>query len=345
MQRKILFFALLSTVALTAAMPPMDMGDNHKIGVQNAILAKVNGTTISMMDVKKKMDFIFHQNYPHLVQSSQARFQYYEASWRHVLMEMIDNELILADAADKEIKLTDGEVREEIENRFGPNVMSTLDKIGITYDEAWKMTKNEMIVRRMTWWFIQAKALSQITPEQIRQGYRHHLQENPSYSELKYRVLTLRGDKLNAISEEFYQWLQTQKLPPEELAQALKDFETAHPGVTVALSNEFTAKDIEVSDSHKAVLSQLDADQYSKPVIQVSRDKSEVCRLFYLSQKTDHPAPSFEEVSPIIKNELLQKASGQISSNYIEKLRKHYRFDSDHLKETVPEDFQPFALQ
>jgi len=223
--------------------------------------------------------------------------------------------------------------------------MSTLDKIGITYDEAWKMIKNDMIVRRMTWWFIQAKALSQITPEQIRQGYRHHLQENPPYSELKYRVLTLRGDQLNSVSEEFYQWIQTQKLPPEDLAAALKDFETAHPGVTVALSNEFAAKDTEVSESHKAVLSQLDAEQYSKPVIQVSRDKKEVCRLFYLSQKTNHSAPSFEEISPIIKNELLQKASGEISSNYIEKLRKHYRFDSDHLKETVPEDLQPFALQ
>ena len=69
------------------------------------------------------------------------------------MMEMIDGELILADAADKEIKLTDGEVREEIERRFGPSVSVTLDKIGLTQEEAWRLVKNEMIVQRMNWWF------------------------------------------------------------------------------------------------------------------------------------------------------------------------------------------------
>src|SRR5579872_3060389 len=124
---KILFLIAFTLSVFAADLPRVDFSREPKISMQNTILAKVNGTTISMMDVKKKMDILFHQNYPQLADSNQARFQFYEVSWRHVLMEMIDHELILADAAEKEVKLTDGEVREEMEARFGPNVMLTLD--------------------------------------------------------------------------------------------------------------------------------------------------------------------------------------------------------------------------
>ena len=107
---------LLVSSSLFAQFTMTGQPNAQKIAVQNSILAKVNGTTISMIDVKKKMDLIFHQHYAHLADSTQAKFQFYETSWRRVLSEMIDNELILADAADKEVKLTDGELREEIES-------------------------------------------------------------------------------------------------------------------------------------------------------------------------------------------------------------------------------------
>jgi len=332
---------LLAFSALSAEVP--NFSDNHKIGVQNTILAKVNGTTISMMDVKKKMDLAFHHNYPHLAGSSQARFQFYETSWRQVLMEMIDHELMLADAADREIKLADAEVREEIENRFGPNVMQTIDQIGLTYDEVWRLVKNELIVRRMSWWFIHSKAFTAVTPQDIRQAYRLHLKEHPAYTEWKYRVLTIRGDKPSEAATQLCQVVQSQS--PESLTDALKQFEAAHPKVQVSLSNEYSAADSELSESHHSALSALQPASYSQPVTQVSRDKKEVARIFYLSQKIDHPAPLFEEVSPLLKNELIQKASAEVSQNYIGKLRKHYRFDADHLSESLPEDFRPFSLE
>src|SRR5438105_5026294 len=152
---------LLLAFSLTAA-------ENPSIGMQNTILAQVNGKTISMMDVKKKMDLAFHEHYPHLAHAKQALFQFYESSWRTVLMDMIDHELIIAEAENKEIKLTDGEVREAMEERFGPNIMKTLDQIGLTYDETWKMIRNEMIVQRMTGFFVYNKAVASVTPQDIR---------------------------------------------------------------------------------------------------------------------------------------------------------------------------------
>ena len=139
---KNLLLLLASTGLFAADMSMIDFSQfqnrDQKIAIQNTILSKVNGKTISMMDVKKRMDMLFHQSYPQHVHSNTARVQFYEASWRHILMDMVDNELIISDANDKEIKVTDGEVREVMEERFGPNVMQTLDKIGLTYEKPGK---------------------------------------------------------------------------------------------------------------------------------------------------------------------------------------------------------------
>lgn len=340
MRKAILPLLFAATVAI-AQMPPVNFSDNSKIAVQNSILAKVNGTTISMMDVKKKMDLLFHQSYPHLSHSSQARYQFYETSWRHVLMEMIDHQLILADAVEKEVKLTDGEIREEMENRFGPNIMLTLDKIGLTYEETWKMIKEELLVQRMSWWFIHSKAMAMVTPQDIRQAYRLYLKENPSYSEWKYRVIVIRGDNPEQAAEKAIAFLRESHTSPESAASALSSIDPA-----IQVSNEYVAKDTELSDAHRAVLSQLSPTQYSDPSIQISRaDNKKVARIFYLSENTEHPAPSFEHLSQNLRNQLVQEKVGRESVAYLQKLRNHYGFDSSHLKETVPDDLHPFSLQ
>ena len=338
MKTPILF--LLVAFALTAANPFVDYSHEQRIAVQNAILAKVNGKTISMMDVKKKMDMVFHQSYPHLADSNQARFQFYEASWRHVLMDMIDNELIISDATDKEIKLTDGEVREVMEERFGPNVMQTLDKIGLTYDETWKMLRNEIIVQRMTWWFVHSKAVSSVTPQDIRQAYRLHLDKNPAYSEWQYRVVSIRVDEPNdALAEKVQLALAESGKNPDEAM--LKEFEA--PGVSIALSNEFTAKTEDLSELHKASLENLTPGTYSKTSFQKSRaDKKTVYRIFYLAGKNDYAPAPFENLSSNLRDELIQKAVVQESEGYIGKLRKHYGFETD---QAIPEDLHPFSLQ
>lgn len=344
-------FLFLASSTLCAQMSPqmapttspLVYGDSQKIAVQNSILAKVNGTTISMMDVKKRLDVLFYQNYPQFAGSNQARFQFYESSWRRLLTELIDNELILADATDREVKLSDAEVREELENRFGPNVMTTIDQIGLTYDEAWKMIRKDMIVQRMTWWFIHAKAMTKVTPQDIRQQYRLYAKEHPASTEWKYKVLTLRGDD-GTVAKALYEEITSQKLPIEEVPLCVQKFEQDHPNCTITLSTEFNLQDAELSAAHRASLASLSPNSYSEPTLQASRDKQNLYRIFYLNEKIEHATPSFEEMAPTIKNELLQKYSGEVSEKYIGNLRKQYRFDQAHLEETVPPDFKPFAI-
>jgi hypothetical protein len=341
---KILLALLLSTSAI-ATQPAPNFSAESKIAMQNMILAKVNGRTFSVMDVKKKMDLLFYKNYPHLADSLQARAQYYQASWRPVLTEMIDNELILADAMAKELKLTDGEIREEMENRFGPNVMMTLDKIGLTHEETWDLIKNEMMVQRMSWWFIHSKAMQSVTPKDIRESYQAYLKQNPPYEECKYRVVSIRMDTPDeTLSEKIYSFLLEKNKSPENLQAELKQLETEN--AKIQISNEYVAKDIELSESHKNALASLSPGTFSKSVSQFSKaEKKTIYRIFYLNEKTGHPAPSFEAISQELQNKLVQKAAISFSDSYLGKLRKHYGFDPDSFKKAVPEDLHPFSLQ
>lgn len=318
-----------------------------QISVKNRILVKVNGNAISVVDVMKKMDMILHQNYPQFADSPQARFQFYATSWRQILMEMIDTELILSDAEEKEIKLTDGEIREEMEDRFGPGVQLTLEKIGLTYDDAWKMVQKELIMRRMMWFFAQSKAIQSVSPQAIRQAYRDYLAENPPHQEWKYQVISLKADvNSESLAQDVRTLLASTKKTLEAAASHLKDWEASHPGAALLVSNEFTAKDTDLSESHRSVLSTLSPGSYSEPIEQTSRmEKKPVQRIFYLSEKTNHPAPSFEEMAPQLKQDLTQKAMAKESNNYLQKLRKYYGFDQEGLKETLPEDLQPFSLE
>lgn len=330
------FLCLIVMTAFAAPLPPVNFGDGQKIAIQNSILANVDGHTISVIDVKKKMDLAFHKNYPHLENSTQSRYQFYEGSWRHVLMEMIDQQLILTEAAEKQIPLSDGEIREEMESRFGPNIMFTLDKIGLTYDETWKIVKDELIVQRMTWWFIHSKAISQVTPQDIRQAFRIHLKENPSFEEWKYQVIAIRGKTPEETAKKAHALLTEKNITPELAKNRLQEIDPS-----IQISTEFSAADKELSEAHKTALSQLSPGTYSTPILQKSKaDGGFVARIFYLSEKINHPSPQFDTLAGQLRNELIQKAVAQESTHYLEKLRKNYPF-----YENVPENLHPFSLQ
>lgn len=338
---KIICFFLLVFSSLVAS-PFRDFSQAPKIAVQNSILAKVNGKTISMMDIKKKMDMVFHQYYPDLIDSPHDRLKFYEVSWRRVLMDLIDNELIIADALDKEVKITDGDIRELMEERFGPNVLQTLDRIDVTYDEAWKMLKNELIVQRMSGWFIYSKAASSVTPQDIRNAYKHYLQHNPPYSEWHYQVVSIRSEDANdTVAKKVYETLSQTAKKPEEIQDIVKALEEELK-VPITLSGEFKAKTQDLSDVHRKELESLAVGSYSKPSRQINKQKQTVYRIFYLLGKNEHPAPSFESLSLNLRNELQQKAVVQESENYLGKLRKYYGFALD---ETIPEDLHPFSIQ
>ena len=147
---------VFSTVS--ASSPPVDFNSNfsfdqnypENIIINNRILLKINGKAITVIDVVRKMDLLFYRQYENLASSAIARYQFYNTGWRTVLGMVIDDYLIMADAEEKQIKVNDGEVREELQRLFGPDVVLNVDKLGMTLEEAFELIKTELIVQRMT---------------------------------------------------------------------------------------------------------------------------------------------------------------------------------------------------
>lgn len=333
---KIITLLAFTFVAFANTSANFEYSEDKKIAVQNAILAKVGDTTISVFDVKKKMDLAFLRNFSHLADSAQARFQFYDSSWRKVLFEMIDNKLILTEAEEKKVTISDGDLREEIENRFGPNVMVTLDKIGLSYDETAKMVREEMIVQRMMWWFVHSKAINQVTPQDIRQAYRSYLKENPAYDELKYQVLSIKTQDAENIAKDVCQYLSSNI---ESLESALSELSTKFPACTV--SSEYITSDKQLSETYRSILSTMSPGSFSQPVTQKSKqDKQTIAKIFVLKEKAHFPAPEFEMMTQELKNKLIEKMVAQEAKNYLEKLRSSYPYF-----ETAPKELQPFSLQ
>ena len=313
--------------------------------IHNRILAKVNGKTISVIDVVKKMDLFLQKNYPHLADSKVARYQFFSAQWKDYLVQMIDSELMLVDAERLEIKVSDAEVREEILSRFGPNIMPALEKLGISYEEAKTLIHDELIVQRMIWFRVNSKALIQVNSKDIKKAYEQYVDKNPEMQEWIYQVLSIRSADKSAselIASKAFNLLQS-RMPLEIAVDELKkDNET----LTVSLSPDIQADDKSLSTSHRDVLHKMQPLTYSEPIAQVSRaDNSVVYRIFYLKSHTTKRVPAFQKMAEKLKDELLQDVANKENTRYLLKLRERLGYDEKHMMETLPPDFQPFALR
>jgi hypothetical protein len=337
-----LFTFLIPVFAMAAASLPLD--DGRELVVNNHILAKINGKTISVVDVMKKMDLHLNQYYPHLANSATARYQFYSSSWRDTLNQMIDSELMVADAETLEVKVSEGEVRQEIQERFGPNIMTSLSKLGLTYEEAKKLIHQEMVVQRMNWFRITSKALQRVTPQDVKEAYKQFCENNPPKEEWKYQMLSIRANNRDMgaeLAQKAFALLKDKTLhaASEELKASLPPEQTA----SINLSQEYAVEDRALAQSHKEVLTALKIGEITPPIEQISRDNSVVFRFFQLNDHTISEPPKFETIANELKENLLQKAASDEMGSYVNRLRQRFGYDESSLD--IPKNFEPFILR
>lgn len=350
------FFLLISFLfvcfSLRAEIPfshGLAQEEPQELIVYNRILAKVNGKTISVIDVMKKMDLFLQRYYPQYAQSKAARFQYYSNQWRDTLAQMIDQELMQADAEKLELKVSDAEVREEMLDRFGPAIMQSLDQIGMTYEEARKMIFAEMIVQRMMWYRVNSKALNSVNPQDIKEAYKKYCENNPTLEEWEYQVLSLRSANAQlseTLAHKAFALLHSSSPDLQTAAEEIKTESVEETPVAITLSPELKVDEKSIAQSHKDVLKTMQPGSFSAPIAQVSRsDQSMVYRIFYLKSHSKKETPLFEKMAEQLKEELLQQAAAKENVQYITKLRERQGYDEKHMMESLPADFQPFALR
>ncbi|MEI6242911.1 MAG: SurA N-terminal domain-containing protein, partial [Chlamydiota bacterium] len=343
---KLIFFSFFSFLCIgTFSLS----SDEPKIAVQNTVLIQINGNKISVLDVMKKMDIMFYKNFPDMRDSLPARFQFYTNSWKHVLEEMINTELILIEAEHRELKVTDGEIREDMETRFGPNILTSLEKLGLSYDETMNMIKKDLIVKKMTGYFIHLKAMQSVHPELIRTAYSAYLETHPAFEEWTYQIISIQAPEepfQKHMAEKVLALVQKEKKDPDTLLPLFKELEKNYPSSAITLSSEYKVTDKEVSANHKEILTKTPKETYSALQVQKNKTdgKSQV-RIFYVKNHENHNPPAFNEMANNLKDELLQKAVADESEHYLSKLRKNYGYNDTSLKTALPEDFQPFKME
>lgn len=356
MKNKILSLMIFSSLSLGTPLIALNdtflFGNNDEalhIVINNRVLAKVNGKAISVIDVMKKMDMLFYRQFPEYTSSVQARFQFYQVNWKHVLQDLIDKELILADAAEKKLPITPGDVRQEMENLFGPNIIANLDKVGLGYEEAQKIVQGDLIIRRMLFVRVNSKAMREVTPQKIRAAYEVYAKENILPEEWIYSLISIRdpdSKRGEEVAQAVRKSLEGSTVTASDVIEDLKTRGVIQKPTTVNISTEYRHSEKEMSDAYKGIVKNLNKGEYSQPISQKSRaDNSTVYRLFYLKEKTNGGALSFAEVEAELKDKLLNEAIDKESSLYLSKLRDHFDVQESQLVELSDDDFQPFSMK
>lgn len=324
--------SLFLTFFLLGQTPLSAPQEGPSISVHNSILVQINEKNVSVVDVMKKMDIAFHQQYPHLASSTEARYQFYEASWRRILKEIVQQELISTEATRREITVTDGETREEMERRFGPNIMRTLDQLNLPFDEAWEFVKSDLLYQRMTGYFIYMKAVQRLTPQDIRNAYRLYVKDHPAFREWHYQVVALP----NATPEQAAQLCEL--LKNSGSSPQLSLLQETFPSTQI--SAEYRTPDSDLSASYQKTLSSMTPASYSEPMFSSGR-----ARIFYLHEATDHSAPTFEEMESKLREVILQELLTEESNSYFAQLGKRFEFDLAQLDGESMNSLHPFSLE
>ncbi|MCB1111399.1 MAG: peptidyl-prolyl cis-trans isomerase [Chlamydiales bacterium] len=347
MKKIVLSFSLLSVLTLS----PLDAVKNDMflmqnvpthIEVNNRILAVVNGKPISVYDLMKKMDIIFYKQFPQYTSNAEARFQFYQMGWRQVLNEMIDKELILADAEENKVEVSHGDVRQEMEKMFGPDILTNLDSIGMTYEEAIKILEGDIIIRRVVLGRVNSKAFRQVTPQMIRKAYDEYAKENARPPKWSYYVVSIRDEKPKdgaMTASIVHRLLAEENVDIEQLKEKVPQTTSR-----VNVSEPFTHNEKEVSESYLEVLKQLKPNTFSMPIAQKSRaSNGTVYRIFYLKESIPGGVPPLQEVENMLKGKLLDNAVAKESDAYLKHLREHFDVSDEQI--SIPDDFQPFILR
>lgn len=318
--------------------------------INNRPLVRVAGKVITLLDVVKNLDMKMRETHPELLDSPVGRYQFYSAHWRSALEAKVENALMLKEAEELKLQISDPQIYEEIESRFGPNVIQNLDIAGLSYEEAKEMIYEEIVLSSMQWYRIYQKAYQSVTPKALHFAYDDYLQKNKPKETYTYHVVSVKNPELN---EDMYQTLAKQIAPFLE-KETIDNIDNIVPILTkqlgeqadVQVSREYCLQADQMSKQHLSVLSNLLNHTCSSPVIQTNRkDHSPVMRVFYLVDHHKQQQPRFEDLSERLHDQILSTHIEKYRKEYITKLKKRYGCDRADFYDMIPDNFQPFVLE
>lgn len=339
---------IITSIALSICAADIPQEEDHEINVNNRVLCVINDRVITVLDLKKQLDMIFYREFPSYAQSPMTRYKFYNENWKEIFNEMVDRELVLADAAERQLPINDGEIREELEEVFGPHVIDSINQLGISYEEAWKHVAEDLKVHRMMLYMVNIKTRDAVTPQDIKDTYDKLAAKNKDSSEWVYNIITIRHPKIAKASQAAtlaHNMLTKKNIPLNDIASELNQIEGIDSkDLVVTVSDEYRHTANNISPQFQKALLPLKPGEYSSPIIQSSRASGkDVYRIFYLTAQETPPMPSFQEMQDEIRERLQQQLMTKETRQYIQKLRKNYKVDE--MTRHISPNFQPFSIR
>ena len=307
-----------------------NMAKGEKLVIDNKILATINGEHISVLDVKKKIDFILKSRNPSKNLTLSEKFLAYNSQWRHALHQMIFAKLIEWDSKS----VSKGDIPENIIHgtildKFGVKYLEVLDDSSMTLEDARKIVKKDLFVRQMNS-LVAMKARD--VPKNIRMEYDRFVKKNPETDVLEYRIVTVSKSTDNESPFEHA------KIVYDSILKGDKDIDSvAAEDKAVKVSKLYTVNAIDLNSKFRTILSKLDSKEFSSPIEGRKR-----AQIFYLHNKSHFDPPSFVSKYLEIEQELMMKNISKIEQNRFKEFEKRYGYsvmDDDKLN-----SFTPFRL-
>ncbi|MCH9612813.1 MAG: hypothetical protein S4CHLAM102_13120 [Chlamydiia bacterium] len=335
----------LSANPNASPMHQMPLMEPQNLMMHNRPLVKVLDRTISVRDVVKQMDIFLKMHHPEAFESKAKLYQFYSSQWKNTLDSMINAELICAMAEKEKIKISDGDVREEMTNQFGPNLMSAIDELGITYNEAKEYIHTQLVERQMMWMHVYQRVFQIVTPEKTKGAYLQHLAENPPKEEWVYRMMTVKNADSSIEDHIAHVAVSLMSSQSEGLESLSAFLQKEHPDYRISISDDMILEKRHASPEMLAILNTLAPNELSTPVKQFSRrEKSDVYRVFELKSHEQAMPPAFFDIAQALKDQLINSTADELRDQYISKVRKHFRCEDPTLYEMIPSDFAPFSV-
>lgn len=312
--------------------------------IHNQVLARVHGKIITVLDVVRLLDYAFERDYPQYIDQPEARLEFYSYNWKYILQDLVDRELILADAKGVNMPVSTGDVRKEMEYLYGPNVLETLENRGMNYNETWEQVRLDITFRRMLGARVNSLAAMEIGPKRLKEAYQGYLEENAGAATWFYRVISIRHPSEESsleLAKAAKKLLDSGEVDVEALASHFQNQEGVSEDLRIAVSDLFEKNKDDLSPLHGELLCDLEPGMYSEPKVQTSRGKEKVVRIAYLDRAQGPDLKSFEEMESTLSDQLFQQFMAKESKSYLKGLRK--KFDVEEVSQLDHLTQNPFS--
>jgi hypothetical protein len=351
--RRLAFFLSLFLLSVKLSANPMQLGSMasslpKSVEVNNRLLANIDGEPITVYDVTKYMDIVMWKQYPEAFDSPQLRYQFYTANWKYYLKDLIERALLLQEAKKMRITVSNGDVRQELENLYGPNIVANLKKMGQSLKEVEESTRKQLMMQRLLGYKVHQPSYKYTTPKRVKELYAEYAENHQRDGFFEYRVISLRSAdaaKIPFVAAVAYHLLEEENVAIDNLKEALQLQGLLTSALKLSISELFHHTTSQMSEQYKTILSGMDPGSYSHPQSQKDKEGGGIYRIFYLKEK-QLPGPiPFEEAEAEIKKQILSEKFEEYTLKYMQEVANSHHVNVDEILKQIPENFTPYILK